>query len=73
MASLDRGLQRAMALHLFESGKTTLSQSAKIAGLPIVDFLTLLDVAGIPAVDYPPEELEQELAVLRARAFEARR
>jgi predicted HTH domain antitoxin len=55
------------ALNLFESGKATLSQSAKIAGLPIVDFLELLSLAGIPAVDYPPEDLEQELEVLRAR------
>jgi predicted HTH domain antitoxin len=64
---LSLGLHRAMALHLFESGQTTLSQSAKLAGLPIVDFLDLLGLAGIPAVDYPPEELEQELEVLRAR------
>jgi predicted HTH domain antitoxin len=64
---LDLGIHRTMALHLFESGQTTLSQSAKVAGLPIVDFLDLLGLAGIPAVDYPPEELEQELEVLRAR------
>ena len=64
---LDLGIHRSMALHLFESGQTTLSQSAKVAGLPIVDFLDLLGLAGIPAVDYPPEELEQELEVLRAR------
>ncbi|HEX4495239.1 MAG TPA: UPF0175 family protein [Thermoanaerobaculia bacterium] len=64
---LDLGIHRAMALNLFESGQATLSQSARVAGLPIVDFLELLSSAGIPAVDYPPEELEQELAVLRAR------
>ena len=56
-----------MALCLFESGQTTLSQSAKIAGVALVDFLEMLGRAGIPAVDYPPEELEQELEVLRAR------
>jgi predicted HTH domain antitoxin len=64
---LDLGIHRAMALHLFESGQTTLSQSAKIAGLPLVDFLEMLGRAGIPAVDYPPEDLERELEVLRAR------
>jgi predicted HTH domain antitoxin len=64
---LSLGLHRAMALHLFESGQTTLSQSAKIAGVPIVDFLDLLGSAGIPAVDYPPEDLDRELEVLRAR------
>jgi predicted HTH domain antitoxin len=63
---LDLGIHRAMALHLFESGQATLSQSAKVAGLPIVDFLDLLGQAGIPAVDYPPDELERELEAARA-------
>jgi predicted HTH domain antitoxin len=67
MSPLDLGFHLATALHLFESGQATLSQSAGIAGLPIVDFLELLSSAGVPAVDYSPEELEQELKVLRAR------
>jgi len=58
---LDHGIHRAMALHLFESGQVTLSQSAKVANLPIVDFLDLLGQAGIPAVDYSPDELERDL------------
>jgi predicted HTH domain antitoxin len=64
---LDLGIHRAMALHLFESGQATLSQSAKIAGVPLVDFLEMLGRLGIPVVDYPPEDLEGELEVLRAR------
>lgn len=64
---LDLGIHRAMAVHLFESGQATLSQSARIAGEPLVDFIAILGRLGIPVVDYPPEELEQELAVLRAR------
>lgn len=38
-----------------------------MAGLPIVDFLDLLERAGIPAVDYSPDELNGELTVLRSR------
>lgn len=64
---LDLGIHRAMAAHLFESGQTTLSQSARIANVPLVDFIEILGRLGIPVIDYPPEELEQELEVLRAR------
>jgi predicted HTH domain antitoxin len=64
---LDLGIHRTMAVHLFESGQTTLSQSARIADVPLVDFIEILGRLGIPVVDYPPEELEQELEVLRAR------
>jgi predicted HTH domain antitoxin len=64
---LSLGVHRAMAVHLFESGQVTLSQSARIAGEPLVDFIEILGRLGIPVIDYPPEELEQELEVLRAR------
>ncbi len=64
---LDLGIHRTMAVHLFESGRTTLSQIARIADVPLVDFMEILGRLGIPVVDYPPEELEQELEVLRAR------
>ena len=64
---LDLGIHRAMAVNLFESGQATLSQSARIAGEPLVDFIEILGRLGIPVIDYPPEELEQELEVLRAR------
>ncbi len=59
---LDHGAQRALALHLFESGHLTLTQAAKVAGMIAHDFVSLLGEAGIPAVDYPPEEVEQEIA-----------
>ena len=60
---LAHGVHRAIALNLFEMGQTTLVQSAKIAGLSLMEFLDLLALTGIPAVDYPPEELERELEV----------
>lgn len=50
-----------MALHLFESGHLALTQAAKVAGMITHDFVSLLGAAGIPAVDYPPEELEEEI------------
>lgn len=58
---LRHGLHRAMALHLFESGHMGLAQAAKLAGISAEDFTALLGEAGIPAANYPPDELEQEM------------
>lgn len=58
---LDLGVHRAVALHLFEAGQVTLAQAAKLAGVSLEELMELLGEAGIPAVDYPPEELEAEL------------
>ena len=57
---LDIGVHRALALHLFEKGQLTLSQAAKVADLTLATFIDLLGEVGVAAVDYPPEELEQE-------------
>jgi predicted HTH domain antitoxin len=62
---LDHGVHRMMALHLFESGQMTMAQSARLAGLSLAEFIELLGLMGIPAVDYPPEELEKELKTSR--------
>ena len=59
---LDLGVHRAMALHLFEHGQVALAQAAKLAALSVEEFVELLSQAGIPAVDYPPEEIDDELS-----------
>lgn len=58
---LELGVHRQAAVKLFAEGMTTLAQSAKIAGCSIEELLVLLAEEGIPAVDYPPDELEGEL------------
>lgn len=58
---LQHGVHRALALHLFESHQLTLAQAAKVAGMPVEEFMALLGEARIPAVDYPPEGLKEEL------------
>lgn len=61
---LALGVHRAVALNLFESGRVTLVQGARIAGLSAEEFIELLGEAGIPAVEYPPDELTAEVAAL---------
>lgn len=58
---LDQGVHRALALALFERGQLTLAQAAKVAGLSLDELIDLLGSLGLAAVDYPAEELEDEL------------
>ena len=58
---LNYGVHRAMALHLFEKHQPTLVQAAKLAGLALEEFLELLKNTNITVVDYPAEQLEDEL------------
>ena len=43
---LDLGVQRALAVRLFEEEVVTLPQAAKVAGLPLEDFMDVLRAAG---------------------------
>ncbi len=58
---LEYGVHRAMALHLFESRQLTLAQAASVAKLSLEEFMDLLGEVGIAAVDYPAEDLKEEL------------
>jgi prevent-host-death family protein len=58
---LAHGVDRALALHLFEAHQVSLAQAAKIASLSLEDFVELLGKAGVPAVDYDPAELAEEV------------
>lgn len=58
---LDQGVHRSLALSLFEQRQLTLAQAAKVAGLSLDGFIDLLGRVGVPAVDYPADELAGEL------------
>lgn len=59
---LELGVHRTLALHLFEQRHLTLVQAARLAGMTAEEFMSLLGEARVPAVDYPPEELEDEIS-----------
>lgn len=59
----DKNTDRAQAAHFFKEGALSLGQAAKFAGMPYVLFTEYLSREGIPVVDYPPEELGDELRV----------
>lgn len=58
---LNHGVHRALAITLFEAGHMTLGQCARFADLSQEDLIALLGDLGIDAVDYPPEDLVDEL------------
>jgi prevent-host-death family protein len=64
--SLESGLKVSLATKLFREHVVSLGKAAKLAGMTKVDFIGVLGARGIPAVDYPPSELDEELTVLAA-------
>jgi len=50
-----------LAIKLYETGKITLGQAAKMAGYSKRAFIELLGHYGVPVVAYPPEELREEV------------
>ena len=58
------GVAPALAAKLFADGTLTLAQGARLAGDTVEGFIELLGALGVPAVDYPPDELDGELDAL---------
>ena len=58
---VEYGINRTLALNLFESGQITLKQAAGIASMSLESYMDLLSANDIVAVDYPVEELEDEV------------
>ena len=60
---LELGLDMNMALVLFEKKLLTMEKAAKLAGMTLDGFMDLLAQSSTVAVDYPAEELDDELKV----------
>jgi prevent-host-death family protein len=58
------GVTVALAIKLFQEGTLSLAKSARLCRMNLPQFAAKLAEQGIPAVDYPPEELEAELAAI---------
>ena len=52
-----------LAVKLFETRKLSLGQAAKLAGYSKHTFIELLGKMGVPAINYPDEDLEREIAL----------
>lgn len=63
---LESGVTVALACRLFAEKVLSLGKAARLAGLAPPAFIERLGAMGIPAVDYDPAELDNELAQLRS-------
>jgi predicted HTH domain antitoxin len=52
-----------LAAKLYEMGRISLGKAAEVAGYSKPTFMELLGKANIPIFDYPPEDLEKEMAL----------
>jgi len=50
-----------LMIKLFETGHLSLGQAAKLAGYSKATFIELLGKRGVPVIDYPPEDLQEEV------------
>jgi prevent-host-death family protein len=61
---LRAGVHVALAIKLFQDGTLSLGKAAKLAGLSYEAMVEQLASMGVPVVDYPPEELDAEVAAV---------
>ena len=61
---LRSGVHVALAIKLFQDGTVSLGKAAKLAGLSYEGMVEQLASIGVPAVDYPPDDLDAEVAVV---------
>ena len=63
---LDISAQEArflLAAKLYEVGRLSIGQAAELSEYSKATFIELLGKAGIAVFDYPPEDLEKEMAL----------
>lgn len=59
---LKAGVGVALAVKLFDGDVVSIGKAAKLAGMPLGEFIDYLGTLKIPVVRYGKEELQQELA-----------
>jgi predicted HTH domain antitoxin len=50
-----------LMVKLFETGRLSLGEAAKLAGYSKPTFIELLGKMGVPVINYPAEDLQQEI------------
>jgi predicted HTH domain antitoxin len=71
-AELTREAQEGLAMRLYAGGRVSIGRAARLAGLPLVEFMDRLHCLGLPVVRYGEQELAQDLKTIEALASPAR-
>jgi predicted HTH domain antitoxin len=57
-------VRKALATTLFKDGDLSLSRSAKLADMPLADFIAHVSRLGLPVIDQTAEEVQQDMDTL---------
>lgn len=58
------GVRKALATALFKEGNLSLARSAKLADMPLADFIAHVSRLGISVIDQTAEEVQQDMDTL---------
>lgn len=57
----DKEAKMVLASKLYEKGKLTLAQAARLTGYSKETFMELLADYDVPVINYPPQELDEDI------------
>jgi len=58
------GVRKALATALFKDGNLSLARSAKLADMPLAEFIAHVSRLGIPVIDQTAEEVQDDMDTL---------
>ena len=59
------GLHVFLAMEAYQKGSVSLEKAAKMAKLSLEDFIERLAESNIPIINYQPNELKEELSIIK--------
>ena len=65
------GVRKALATALFKDGDLSLARSAKLADMPLADFIAHVSRLGIPVINQTPDEVQKDMDTLEQWLKEA--
>jgi len=65
------GVRKALATALFKDGDLSLARSAKLADMPLADFIAHVSRLGIPVIDQTAEDVREDMDTLEQWLKEA--
>lgn len=64
-------VRKALATALFKDGELSLARSAKLADMPLADFIAHVSRLGIPVINQTADEVQQDMDTLEQWLKEA--
>ncbi len=62
-------VKKALVIYLYLKGEISLGKLAELLNISKVEAIELLSKLGISVINYPSEELEEELSLAKSRAL----